>query len=164
MARLVDSTIDQVRRISAKLRPGILDELGLTAAMEWQAEDLQKRTGVVCTVRSDLGDAHMGRDVSTALFRIFQECLTNVARHAGASWVRAVLRRSGPRLVLEVHDNGRGISATEAASPASLGLLGMKERSRLIGADFEIGARAGGGTTVRVTVPLNRVPDSWMAG
>ena len=159
MARLVDSTIDQVRRISAKLRPGILDELGLTAAMEWQAEDLQNRTRVLCTVHSDLGDARVGREVSTALFRIFQECLTNVVRHAGATWVRAILRRVGPRLVLEVHDNGRGISTAEVDSPASLGLLGMKERCRLIGADFEIGARSGGGTTVRVTVPLGHGTD-----
>ena len=159
MARLVDSTIDQVRRISAKLRPGVLDELGLTAAMQWQAEDFQKRAGVLCTVRSDLGDARLGRDASTAVFRVFQECLTNVARHAGARWVRAILRRVGQQLVLEVHDDGRGISPTEAASPASLGLLGMSERSRLVGGEFEISARAGGGTTVRVTVPLKRRPE-----
>lgn len=156
MARLVDSTIDQVRRISAKLRPGVLDELGLTAAMEWQAEDFQRRTGVLCTVRADLGESRLGRDASTALFRIFQECLTNVARHAGARWVRAVLRRVGRRIVLEVLDDGRGISPAQAADPRSLGLMGMKERSRLVGGDFEISARAGGGTTVRVTVPVKR--------
>jgi signal transduction histidine kinase len=159
MARLVDSTIDQVRRISAKLRPGVLDELGLAAAMEWQAEDFQKRAGVLCTVRSDLGDVRLDRDAATALFRIFQECLTNVARHAGARWVRAILRRVGRQLVLEVHDDGRGISPSEVASPASLGLLGMTERSRLVGGEFEISARAGGGTTVRVAVPLTRHPD-----
>jgi signal transduction histidine kinase len=158
MTRLVDSTIDQVRRISSKLRPGVLDQLGLTAAMEWQAEEFQKRTGVVCTVRSDLGETRLGRDASTALFRIFQECLTNVARHAKARWVRAVLRTVGRRLVLEVHDDGRGISPAEVASPASLGLLGMSERSRLMGGEFEISARAGGGTTARVTLPLKPHP------
>jgi len=156
MARLVDSTIDQVRRISAKLRPGVLDQLGLTAAMEWQAEDFQQRTGVLCTVRSDLGESRLDRDASTALFRIFQECLTNVARHAGARWVRAILRRVGRLIVLEVHDNGRGIGAAEAASPGSLGILGMMERARLVGGNFEISARAGGGTTIRVTVPIKR--------
>ena len=156
MARLVDSTIDQVRRISAKLRPGILDELGLSAAMEWQAEDFQRRTGVLCTVFADLGESRLERHASTALFRIFQESLTNVARHAGASWVRAVLRRVGGRLVLEVHDNGRGISEREISSAASLGLLGMSERARLIGGQLEISGRAGGGTTVRVTAPLRR--------
>jgi signal transduction histidine kinase len=159
MARLVESTIDQVRRISAKLRPGVLDELGLAAAMEWQAEEFQKRAGVLCTVRSELGDARLGRDAATALFRIFQECLTNVARHAGARWVRAILRRVGRQLVLEVHDDGRGISPSEVSSPASLGLLGMFERSRLVGGEFEISARAGGGTTVRVAVPVKRQPD-----
>ena len=156
MARLVDSTIDQVRRISAKLRPGILDDLGLTAAMEWQAEVFQNRTGVLCTVSADLGGSSLERDASTALFRIFQECLTNVARHAEARWVRAILRRAGARLLLEVHDNGRGITEREISSTTSLGLLGMSERARQIGGEFEISGRAGGGTTVRVSVPLRR--------
>jgi len=124
--------------------------------MEWQAEDFQRRTGVLCTVFADLGESRLERHASTALFRIFQESLTNVARHAGASWVRAVLRRVGGRLVLEVHDNGRGISEREISSAASLGLLGMSERARLIGGQLEISGRAGGGTTVRVTAPLRR--------
>jgi signal transduction histidine kinase len=130
LSDLIDETINQVRRISAELRPGVLDHLGLLAACEWQANEFQHRTGTRCTIASNLADTRLGRDLSTAVFRIFQEALTNVARHANANRVDVKLERIDDRLVLEVSDDGKGISPEAARSPASLGLLGLRERAR----------------------------------
>jgi signal transduction histidine kinase len=154
MSDLIDETINQVRRISAELRPGVLDHLGLLAAIEWQAQEHQKRTGTRCTVSSNLGDQKFGRDLSTGVFRIFQEALTNVARHAEAKQVTVKLERDGDRLELDVQDDGKGISDDAARSPSSLGLLGLRERARRLGGEVSVEAVKPRGTRVRLRVPV----------
>jgi signal transduction histidine kinase len=154
MSDLIDETINQVRRISAELRPGMLDHLGLLAAIEWQAQEHEKRTGSRCTVSSNLGDQKLGRDLSTGVFRIFQEALTNVARHAEAQQVTVKIDRTGDRLELDIQDDGKGISDDAAVSPTSLGLLGLRERARRLGGDVSVKARKPRGTRVHLNVPI----------
>ena len=151
----IDSTIQMVRRISAELRPGVLDHLGLAAALEWQANEFQNRTGIRCDVQAELSDSQLEQDISTTLFRIFQETLTNVIRHAGATQVTVNLKVNEGRIILEVEDNGRGISRGEVNNTKSMGLLGMRERAALLRGTFKIG-RVGrdGGTRVTVSLPL----------
>jgi PAS domain S-box-containing protein len=154
MSELIDETINQVRRISAELRPGVLDHLGLLAAIEWQAQEFQKRTAIPCKVSSNLGEQKLGRELSTGVFRIFQEALTNVARHAEAARVTVELHRDGNRIELDVQDDGKGITDDAAKSPTSLGLLGLKERARHLGGDVTISAAKPRGTRVRLMVPI----------
>jgi PAS domain S-box-containing protein len=149
---LIDTTMYSVRRISAELRPGILDDLGLLAAAEWAAEEFQERTGIHCRVSLPRHAPPIESCRSTAVFRILQESLTNITRHAGATQVEINLSIEAFNLVLEIRDNGRGIAPEQAASPTSLGILGMRERALLLGGDFFIGA-AGGGTIIRVRMP-----------
>jgi len=156
MLELIDATIQAVRRISTQLRPGILDDLGLTAAIEWQAQEFQTRTGVHCEFATELEDFHLDRDRATAVFRIFQETLTNIARHAHATQVVVSLTESQGDLVLEVRDNGRGVTVREIADPQSLGLLGMRERALLFGGEVRIGGSPGTGTTVTARIPLGQ--------
>ena len=157
---LVDETIHAVRRISTELRPGILDDLGLAAALEWAAEEFQSRTGIEC--RLGLADANLPVDSkrSTALFRIFQEALTNIARHAGATKVRVALNQEGGDLSLTVRDNGRGIDAARVSASGSLGILGMRERAVLLKGDFRIAADPEGGTMVSVRIPAGGIASS----
>ena len=155
----IDSTIQMVRRISAELRPGVLDHLGLDAALEWQANEFQNRTGIRCDVHAQLEDHALDTELSTTLFRIFQETLTNVIRHAGATRVTVRLREVSRRISMEVVDNGRGIAHADMANPRSMGLLGMRERAALMGGTFKIHRlRQGQGTRVSVSVPMQR-PD-----
>jgi PAS domain S-box-containing protein len=153
MSKLIDMNIQTVKRISAELRPGLLDDLGLTAALEWQAEEFGKRTGIKCEVLIRPGDMELKRDLSTAIFRIFQETLTNVVRHTKADKVRVSLKRNKTAVVFQVSDNGKGISEKQISSPTSIGLIGMRERVHFFGGRVEI--RGGKGTTVTVTVPLS---------
>lgn len=153
----IDATIQTVRRIATELRPGILDHLGLIAALEWQANEFQTRTGIKCDVRTDLHEPALTADLATAFFRIFQETLTNVIRHAGATHVMVHLKEAAGRIILEVKDNGRGIPPDEITNPRSMGLLGMKERAALLGGSFKIGLTSGGkGTLVTVSIPHRR--------
>lgn len=153
----IDATIQTVRRIATELRPGILDHLGLIAALEWQANEFQTRTGIKCDVRTDLHEPVLTADLATAFFRIFQETLTNVIRHAGATHVMVHLKEAAGRIILEVKDNGRGIPPDEITNPRSMGLLGMKERAALLGGSFKIGLTPGGkGTAVTVSIPYRR--------
>jgi PAS domain S-box-containing protein len=152
MAKFSDAIIATVRRISAELRPGILDDLGLAAAIEWQLEEFSKRTGVQTELHSTLGDPVLQRDLSTAVFRILQEALTNVARHASATMVKVTLELERGRVKLEVEDDGVGIPA--AADKTSLGLIGMRERARRLGGECLVRPRDPRGTQVCVTVPL----------
>jgi PAS domain S-box-containing protein len=154
LSGLVDETIRTVRRIATELRPGVLDNLGLEAAVEWQAQEFERRTGISCAVAVGAPGAALGRELSTAMFRILQEALTNVARHAGASAVAVSLRPEGRDLVLEVADDGKGIGEEQAAGGGSLGLLGMRERARLLGGEVRVVGRPGAGTTVVARVPL----------
>lgn len=154
MSQSIDEIIQQVRRISAELRPGVLDDLGLLAAIEWQAQEFEERTGTVCSIESNLGDAQLPRDIATALFRVLQEAITNVALHAEARRVDIRLERTGGVLRLEVRDDGKGITRAAAVNPRSLGLLGIRERARRLGGRATVEAAPSGGTVVSVEVPL----------
>jgi signal transduction histidine kinase len=149
-----DEAVRIVKRISAELRPAILDDLGLTAAIEWHAQEFQKRTGIICEVRSsfDSGSLDLGR--STALFRIFQESLTNICRHAEATRVEVTLAENGDGLVATIADNGKGVTEQQLSDPLSLGLIGMRERARCFGGEVTINPLPDGGTGVRVIIPL----------
>jgi PAS domain S-box-containing protein len=153
MSKMSDELIDVVRRISAALRPGVLDDLGLVAAFEWQAQEFHRRTGTTFVVHANVTDERFDRDVSTGLFRIFQEALTNVARHAAATFVDVRLDFDDGRLSLRMKDNGKGIPNETAARPSSLGLLGMAERARRLGGTLEIKGEPGQGSLVAVDVP-----------
>ena len=157
MKRMLDGTLQTVRRITTNLRPPVLDELGLRAAIEWQAEGFSRRVGIRCEV--DAQPLECGcKDTATALFRIFQEILTNVARHAQASRVRVKLREESGQFVMVVSDNGRGFSTATTAKPNSFGLLGMGERAEALGGSVEIASGLAQGTTVTVRLPVRRGP------
>ena len=158
MSALSDELIAATRRISSDLRPGVLDALGLLAAFDWQAQDFSARTDIRCDVVSNLGDARIERDTSTALFRILQEALTNVARHANATHVDVKLEREGDLLRLEVRDDGKGVSPERAEGAHSLGLLGVRERARRLGGFAVVAGSPGRGTLVGVTVPYREAP------
>jgi signal transduction histidine kinase len=153
MTQFADGMIQSVGRISAGLRPGVLDILGLEAAIKWQINEFTRRTGVRCELRAELDDLQLDGGLATAVFRIFQEALTNVTRHASASRVAVDLRIEGPMLVLEVADDGVGLHAT-GTRHRSLGLLGMAERARRLGGDCVVRPREPKGTTVLLRVPL----------
>lgn len=153
----IDSTIQTVRRISSELRPGVLDHLGLGAAIEWQANEFQNRTGIRCDVHARVRETLPNQNLTTMLFRIFQETLTNVIRHAGATQVTVDLKETAGRINLEVRDNGRGIARTDIFNNKSMGLLGMRERAALLGGVFKIGSLPRGkGTRVYISIPLQR--------
>jgi PAS domain S-box-containing protein len=151
--RLVDQTILSVRRIATELRPGILDDLGLVAAVEWAAEEFEARTGTKCRLDLPNSDIVIDQERTTAIFRIFQETLTNVTRHAEATQVDVRLGWEDGNIVLEVHDNGRGIGEEQLSTGRSLGILGMRERALLLGGELTISGQTGKGTTVRLRIP-----------
>ena len=155
MGELIDTTIHVVRRIAAELRPSILDDLGLAAAVEWQAQQFQARTGILCQYEGPAEHRVLDREQSTAIFRILQETLTNVLRHAHATRVEVRLEEAGTALVLTIRDNGRGLTDAEQAAPHALGLLGMRERAHLIGGSVDITGIQGQGTTVTLRVPYS---------
>jgi two-component system, NarL family, sensor histidine kinase UhpB len=154
MDGLLDKTMDSVQRIATELRPRVLDELGLEAAVEWYVQDFEKRSGIACRVRIDLTAARTAPGVSTAVFRVLQEALTNVWRHAGARQSIVDLSVDRATLRLEVKDDGQGIAADRVADPRSLGLLGMRERARALSGEVAIRGVAGQGTRVTLTIPL----------
>jgi len=159
MGQALDETVQTVRRISAELRPGVLDDLGLAAAIDWQAKDFQKRSGVACVLRLPEDDPPLSREQATALFRIFQEGLTNVARHAQARTVWVHLGEEGSHVVLEIEDDGVGFSPAALAERRSLGLLGMRERAAAFGGEVEVTGSPGRGVTVLVRLPLGGARD-----
>jgi PAS domain S-box-containing protein len=155
MAALVDSTIDSVGRIAAELRPAALDNLGLITAVQGLAREFRARTGVACRVTADSDDAELDPDLATTMFRICQEALTNVARHAEASQVAITIGRTATGLILTVEDNGKGIREEDISSAKSLGLLGMQERALKHGGKVVISGTPGRGTVVTVAVSLS---------
>src|SRR5687768_9709416 len=158
MSEHIDSTIQTVRRISTELRPGILDDLGLVPALEWQAAEFQKRHGVKCEVVSEVAEPILEEELNTAFFRIFQESLTNVMRHANATRVDVRIWEQEGNLHLEIRDNGRGISETDLSNTRSIGVLGMRERAKLLGGEFTVNGAPGEGTTVHVRIPREHPP------
>jgi signal transduction histidine kinase len=155
--QLVDKMIFTLRRIASELRPRTLDVLGLTAALEWQAEEFESRTGIRCVVDLPQELLNLDSQRSTAIFRIFQESLTNVARHAQATRVEARLERQQDQLVFQVRDNGRGFDAEQTKARGSLGLIGMQERALLLNGELKIEGVLGSGTTMTLRIPLPRL-------
>jgi signal transduction histidine kinase len=154
MLREIDDTIVTVRRISTDLRPSVLDDLGLAPAVEWQCGEFESRSGIACETHAHLGSAQVAPETATTVFRVLQETLTNVIRHAQATRVQVTLRSERGQLLLEVRDNGRGITPAELANRQSLGLLGMRERVESVRGHMDIRGVPGQGTSVRITVPL----------
>lgn len=152
----IDGTIQIVRRIATELRPQILDDIGLMAAIEWEVGEFQKRSLIRCKVVSRAGEIIQDQDFTTVFFRVLQETLTNILRHAEASRVEVRVTGETDQLVLEVRDNGRGIAAEEIASTRSIGLIGMRERAALVGGEIVIHGAPGKGTIVRLRAPLPR--------
>jgi PAS domain S-box-containing protein len=153
MIKSIDVSVPEIRRLAMELRPGVLDELGFIAAMEWHLHDFQNRTGINCKWISSVEHINLDIDFSTALFRIFQEALTNVARHSGATEVRTYLRAGEQSIVLEVEDNGKGFENETLLSSEALGFLGMKERVQIFGGSVTITGKPGMGTKVTVNIP-----------
>ena len=150
----IDNGVKTVRTICSGLRPGVLDDLGLAAAIEWQASEFASRNNVFCQVSVPPVDLHLDGDRATATFRSFQECLTNVIRHAQAKQVRVALSQEDEDIVLVVEDDGIGFRVSNLSTTlGSLGLLGMKERAHSCGGDVQICSSPGTGTTVTVRVP-----------
>ncbi len=158
LERLIDATIGSVRRIAAQLRPQILDRLGLVEAIRWQAREFEQRTGIPCMLELPGEELDCTQDRATAVFRILQESLTNVARHAQASRVSVRLSRLGDQMVLEVRDDGRGIRDEELYAAQSFGLMGMQERARMFGGALTIRGAADSGTTVRIQIAVRSAP------
>jgi len=163
MTRLIDSSIQAVREIATDLRPAMLDDLGLEAAIEAQAQRFEERTGISCAFTTQVDGLSLSAQQATTVFRILQEALTNVARHAGANHVDVRLQRQAGNLLVEITDDGRGITPAEITDLHSLGLLGMRERAHLIGGEIQFGGRTidsqerSQGTTVTICIPLQNV-------
>ena len=153
MSGLVDMTMNTLKRIYMDLRPGMLDHLGLPVAIEWQASEFSKRTGIPCRVAVEPEDMELDPDLSTAVFRIFQETLTNISRHAEAKRVQVSLKKAGREIRLSVKDNGKGITEEQMAKPNSYGLLGIRERVFHWGGEVKITGKKGKGTTVNGRIP-----------
>ncbi len=154
----IDSTIKTVERILRDLRPGLLEDLGLNPAIEWQTEEFQRRTGIMCDAILDPDPEKIIAEarISTALYRICQEALTNIARHSLATRAEILLKLTGTNVELKVRDNGKGITRGDIRKPGSFGLLGVRERVELLGGRMTIGGRANKGTVIRVRIPINR--------
>ncbi len=154
LSKQVDYTIGSVRRIATDLRPSVLDDFGLVAAIDWQTKEFGERSGIECIFNSNVSTIDLDADSNTAVFRIFQEALTNVARHAKATRVRVKLELRGTAVSLSVLDNGAGIDKEVVKRRKSLGMLGMRERARLLGGNVTVDRLDGGGTRVELIAPL----------
>jgi signal transduction histidine kinase len=153
MARATDELIESVRKIASDLRPGVLDGIGLCAAVEWQAEEFQARSGTTCIVKCEIGELQLERTLLTAVFRIFQEALTNVTRHANATKVEVTITLDHGRIRMDVADDGVGLPDINPRN-SSLGILGMAERARRLGGECTVRSGASRGTVVTVVIPL----------
>jgi signal transduction histidine kinase len=154
MSGEVDTTIASVQRLVVELRPGILDDLGLVAAIEWQCQDFERRSGMQCVCKASKEEIDLDRAHATAAFRICQEAITNVARHAKATAVNVRLDQIEGRLLLEIRDNGAGISPDKLSDSQSFGLMGMRERAGALGGQVHIVGESGLGTTVTLDLPM----------
>ena len=154
---LVDRTIEAIQRIALDLRPALLD-LGIVAALEWQVNEFDKQMGVACSFHASAPEIVLDPDTATALFRIFQEALTNVAKHAQATRVTVRLRRTPTRLVLSIADNGVGITARDRRKNESFGMRGMHERARALGGTLSVADAPDGGTVVTIKIGLTPCP------
>ncbi len=154
MIALIEDTVKSVRRISSDLRPGILDDLGLIDALDWASVEFERRTGIECKFKPTVEDVSFEKNLSTGIFRVYQEALTNVARHAGASRIKTTFDKSTDNWVLVIEDDGKGFDSSDVISKKTLGLVGMKERAKMFGGKLNIASMAGVGTVIRLEVPL----------
>ncbi|TGK02063.1 GAF domain-containing sensor histidine kinase [Leptospira selangorensis] len=155
MIKVADSGIESVQRIATELRPLILEDLGLLEGIEWYAKDFEKRTGIRCEIRIPVGILSLEKDASIALFRIFQEALTNAARHSKASSIQVSCLEEGRFLILKIQDNGIGIDPKKMNQSKSLGLIGMRERAVVLGGEVSISGGPGKGASVIVKIPIS---------
>jgi len=151
---LIDLTVKTVRRIATELRPGILDDLGLIAALDWQSHEFEKRSGIRCEFIAKVNPQELTSDISTGIFRIYQESLTNIARHSNATKVSTMLSKEGNFLKLQVIDNGIGFDVDAAGKKGTLGLLGMKERVLMMNGKIEMKSLPGEGSTFTILAPI----------
>jgi signal transduction histidine kinase len=158
LMEMTDMTIATVRRIASELRPSLLDDFGLVPALEWQTQEFERRTSIPCEFSTNSEAVDMGHERNTAIYRIVQEALTNVARHAEASQVTVDLDTKRDEVRLSILDNGVGING-ENPKGISLGIFGMQERSRMIGGELKIESSPDGGTAVRLRIPLGSKPE-----
>ncbi len=156
MLELIGNIMKTVRRISTELRPGLLDDLGLIAAIEWHTEEFRNLTGIKCRITSNCDDAVLDQNLSTTIFRIFQETLLNIANHSRATKVKVSLMKENYNLVMVISDNGKGITRKEISNPKSLGLVGMRERALLWGGVLNINGIQDKGTMVTVNIPFKK--------
>jgi signal transduction histidine kinase len=154
MCDLIDKTIEEVRGLAVRLRPGVLDNLGLVDALEWYTADFERRTGITCLFEHG-NIPHITDTVATAAYRIAQETLTNVARHAFASRVEVILQNKRNILKLTVADDGRGFITNEVSETEALGLVGMRERATLVRGVLDVQSDIGKGTRVNLKVPID---------
>jgi len=152
--QLLNETIKTVRRIATELRPSMLDDLGLIEAIEWQSKEFEKRSGITISFESAIPHLPIANSVATSLFRIYQEALTNIGRHANAKHVYSKLQLENDNIILIIKDDGIGFDMQTLAVKKTLGLLGMKERTLMMGGRFEINSKAGEGTTIVITTLL----------
>ncbi len=158
MIALIDNTVKTVRRISSDLRPGILDDLGLVAALEWQTSEFEKRTGITSKFTSHLKGPECDKNIATAIFRVYQEALTNVIRHAQATLLESNIEQSKEQILLTIKDNGKGFDIQEVKSKRTLGLLGMHERVLMFGGELKIESKPGQGCTITLKIPVTLSP------
>jgi signal transduction histidine kinase len=157
MQLLIDGTVAASRRISADLRPLMLDDLGLAAATEWLVQNFSNRTGIDCVLDADEEDLDLQDPHATAVFRVIQESLTNIAKHAEATKVAVRARQEGGEIHLTIEDNGRGFAAGGPRKPGSYGLVGLRERAILLDGAVSVESEAGRGTRIDMRLPLARV-------
>ena len=155
ISKSIDNMVASVERISAELWPELLDDFGLVAALEWQTREFQVQTGIQSQISLPSIDVVINKNLSTAIFRIFQEALNNVARHANATSVHIDLARQNGHLRLIVQDNGKGITREQIHDPESLGIIGMQERVRFMKGDLKIEGFKNEGTTVTLQAPVS---------
>ena len=155
MAVLVNDMIKSVQQLSGRLRPKLLDDFGLRAAVEWGLSDFQKRSGISCRLQANFKKEITNRQITSALFNIFQECLTNVKRHAEATQVIVSISNMNNKVKLQIQDNGKGINEYQINNPRSFGLIGMAERIHMLKGSFDINGIEKKGTTIKVEIPLN---------
>lgn len=161
MSDLIDSAVRTVQNISAELRPGLLDDLGLSAAIEWQTCEFWKKTGIRCELNLNLPeDFVLDQNIATAIYRIYQEALTNIVRHANATFMRISLKKEEENIILEIMDNGKGITMDQISNATSYGLTGIRERAYLLGGDVKILGFPGKGTSLTVKIPLRQMVDT----
>jgi len=156
MNRLIDNTIQSVQRIATELRPQILDVLGLGEAMRWETSEFEKRTGIQCQAQWPPSSIELNQEIKITIFRIFQEAMTNISRHSGAKNIVIKLQVDALQVVLDIHDNGKGIATDEIFNENSLGLLGIRERVYFLNGRFDISGNSHEGTLVRVSIPLEQ--------